>query len=213
MAKNRSPLRTRTTSSSPARPASMPPSASESTCTPAVRSALMRRSFRVDQNSRIATDEMCRRSSATPIDTDDDRFWSNIVRHRPAPLPQVDHEIERIVSHDHSCNLPALNREQNRFHRCPFAASRRKTAEILRMFPMEHEGNEATPVTVGVEREVLINQIDPVAKIGELAGEVFERLQTAYAPTRRAVEEHVVCDDRIPLREIRPLKTFVELAH
>src|SRR5262245_3184923 len=81
------------------------------------------------------------------------------------------------------------------------------------MFPVEQEGYEATPVAVGVEREVLINQIDSVAELGELAGELFERFQTAYAQPRRAVEEYIVCDHLIPLREFRSLESLIELAY
>src|SRR5262245_55420700 len=76
---------------------------------------------------------------------------------------------------------------------------------------MQAERDEAATVSLDVEREVLVDEVDAVPKIRELSGELFERLETADAEAGRAVEEEVLREDRVPPVELGALKPFVEL--
>jgi hypothetical protein len=79
------------------------------------------------------------------------------------------------------------------------------------VLPMQAERDEAATVSLGVEREVLVDEVDAVPKIRELNGELLECLETADAEAGGAVEEKVLREDRVPPMELDVLKAFIEL--
>src|SRR5262245_55288828 len=76
---------------------------------------------------------------------------------------------------------------------------------------MQAECDEAATVSLGVEREVLVDEVDAVPKIRELSSEILKCLETADAEGGGAVEEKVLREDRVPPVELDALKPFVEL--
>src|SRR4030095_14082629 len=80
------------------------------------------------------------------VDAGHDRLGPHVVRSRPVSLPHVDHEIERVVTDVDSHDLTLLDCEDRGLHRSALAPRGREAAEVLRVLPVEAEGDE--PATV-----------------------------------------------------------------
>src|SRR5262249_8307905 len=101
--------------------------------------------------------------------------------------------------------------QQQRLDRGAFAPGWCQAAEVLRVFPVQREGDESPTTADTVDRQVLVDEVDAVREVGELTREVLERRQAADPERRRAVHEHVVADDRVPAVERNSLERFVQV--
>jgi hypothetical protein len=145
------------------------------------------------------------------VDTNGDRFGSDVVRDGPVPLPHVDHEIERVVrdidAHDplRSVVNKAVSTD------VPSRPVGERPPKSFMCFQCRQNVMKPRPLSLGVEREVLVDEVDAVPKIRELNGELPECLETADAEAGGAVEEKVLREDRVPPMELDALKAFIEL--
>ncbi len=83
----------------------------------------------------------------------------------PAAVPHVQNEIERVVSDVNVGDAIAADRQQQGFHRRPFATGRLETEHFLIVLPVQVEGDEPAAVPVRIEGEVLVDEIDSIREL------------------------------------------------
>jgi DNA-binding transcriptional LysR family regulator len=157
--------------------------------------------LRVDQGGRVAA-----------VDAGHDRLGMDVVRDRPAALPFVDGQIEGVVGDIHPGDAVPGDGEQYGLDRGALATGGHQFAEELGVLPVQAERDEPAAAALAVDGQVLVDQVDLVAQVGELGGEFFERRQPAQPASSGAVDQHVRGDDGVPAVEFHALEAFVELA-
>jgi hypothetical protein len=68
------------------------------------------------------------------------------------------------------------------------------------------------PLPAGVERQVLVDEVDPVGESRELGRKLLQRGKALEVASGRAIDQNVVGDHRIPAVEFDPLERLIDLS-
>jgi hypothetical protein len=145
-----------------------------------------------------------------PIDAANQRVRAHVVWVRPATIPLVQHQIERVVRHVDAGDPPVPNRQQHRLEGGPFTAGRLHAEDLLFVFPVQVERNESASISLVVESQMLIDEVDLISEpCAEILCPGLQCAQAAQVPTCRAVNQYILRNNRVPAVEFDLLKRVV----